>query len=53
MKNKNKKKVIKKLKKIIKANKEFCERNGFTPSEYILGVNEASKMMIKYIKKLK
>ena len=51
---KKKKKVIKKLKKVLKANKEFCERNGFTtPSEYILGVDEATKMMIKYIKKLK
>jgi hypothetical protein len=50
--SKKKKKIIKELKRHIKRNKDFCEHNNCEPTEYINGVNDLAKIMIKFIKNI-
>lgn len=53
MKNKKKKKIINRLKEVIESNKNFCIHHDMKPTEYIEGSNDVTKLMIRYIKKLK
>lgn len=50
--SKKKKKILKELKRNIKRNKDFCDYNNCKPTEYMNGVNDFAKSMIKFIKKL-
>ena len=47
------KKITKELEWLIDRNKKWCYHNGCKPTDYIEGVNDTSKRMIKFIKKLK
>lgn len=53
MKNKKKKKIIKKLKNIIESNRNFCTHHELRPTDYIQGSNDVAKLMIRYINKFK
>lgn len=50
MKNKKKKKIIKKLKGIIESNDKFLIHHDIKPTEYIEGSNDVAKLMIRYLK---
>ena len=52
-KKKKLKKIIKELEWLIDRNVQWCYHNGCKPTDYIEGVNDTSKRMIKFIKKLK
>lgn len=52
-KDKKLKKITKKLEWLLDRNKKWCYHNDCDPSDYMEGVNETSKRMIKFIKKLK
>jgi hypothetical protein len=47
------KKITKELEWLLDRNKKWCYHNGCVPSDYMEGVNDTSKRMIKFIKKLK
>jgi hypothetical protein len=54
-KKKNKKKndkIIEELRRLLERNDYWCNYNDCKPSEYMEGVNDTSKRMIKFIKKL-
>lgn len=52
-KDKKLKKITKELEWLLDRNKKWCYHNNCGPSDYIEGVNDTSKRMIKFIKKLK
>lgn len=51
-KDKKLKKIIKELEWLIERNVKWCYHNDCKPTDYIEGVNDTSKRMIKFIKKL-
>lgn len=48
-----KKKIIKELKRNIERNKDFCDHNNCIPTEYMNGINDLAKSMLKFIKNIK
>ena len=52
MKKKEKRKLLDRLEHSIDRNNEFCIRNDMEPTEYIQGVNDMAKVMIKFVKKM-
>lgn len=52
MKKKEKRKLLDRLEHSIHRNKAFCVRNDIEPTDYIQGVNDMAKLMIRFVKKM-
>lgn len=52
-KDKKLKKITKELEWLLERNVQWCHHNDCGPTPYMEGVNDTSKRMIKFIKKLK
>jgi hypothetical protein len=52
MKKKEKRKLLDRLEHSIERNKAFCVRNDTDPTEYMEGVNDMAKLMIRFVKKM-
>lgn len=52
MKKKEKRMLIDRLEHSIHRNKVFCSRNACEPTEYMDGVNDMAKIMIKFVKEI-
>jgi hypothetical protein len=51
-KKKKLKKITKELEWLIERNVQWCNYNSCEPTDYMEGVNDTSKRMIKFIKKI-